>query len=178
VAGLFAAVVVLSVAPLSHRASHWIAGNVASILSRAELAARYLVIVQARLLAVRHDSRLEQEDLLDYGLRTGGFRQRDESLGALRERLDALRAVLEDLPRYGLRLLRRAEKQVRRLSRAKRQSTPHPDSRDAETLCAQKISGSRIERPPDKSAPKVLNFLPPSGFRREVKAVEVLIPQI
>jgi len=113
VAGLVVLVGFLSAHPVSRGFSIWTCRFVGSILSRAEAAARYLVIAQARMLK-------------------------------------ALRAILMDLPRHALRLLRRIEKQSRVDTH---QPSPYPDTRLSTSCHDWRLAGNRIDRPPDHSHP-------------------------
>ena len=62
---------------------------------------------------------------------------------------EALRALIEDLPRFGSRLLRQTEKRVRRSGRM-REAVPGLASREFEAPCAGSLAELRIARPPDK----------------------------
>ncbi len=145
VAGLLAAVVFLSVGPLPRLFS----STVSYILIRAEAAAQYLLIAYAGLIVDKKQSAINRAQLLEYAPAIS-LEEKAFSPVCLRRRLIALRKVLEDLPRYALRLLHRIEKHIRRaqpISRTK--ATPFP----ADTLkvfCVKRLTGNRIERPPDK----------------------------
>ena len=171
VAGLVVALRVLSVGPVSRGFAAWACCYVGSILVRAEAAARYLVIAKARRMAARNGFAVDRGE---FGLSaTPEFAacETDLSLCDVRGRLDALRAVLMDLPRHALRLLRRIEKRMRRTVYAS-QAMPRPDTRLPETLRDWRLAGLRIERPPDRESTvssisrDTMAFLsPPSGFR-------------
>jgi len=147
VAGLIVWLGFLSVGPVSRGFSEWACGFVGSVLSRAETAARYLVIAQAHQMAARigfdGDRRQISESF------AGAFVTDDPDVSLLecQRRLKALRAVLMDLPLHALRLLRRIEKQRRRAMRAD-QASPDMDADISESLCQWRLAGNRIERPP------------------------------
>jgi len=147
VAGLLFAIGFLSVGPVSRGFSVWVCGCVESVLSRAELAARYLVIAQARLIAAQHgldfDVHRFSETLAPVDAPLGT----EPSVAECRARLWALRAVLMNVRRHALRVLRRIEKQV---SDSNRVSPPRFDPCRSSTLCARRRAAVRIERPPDK----------------------------
>jgi hypothetical protein len=77
----------------------------------------------------------------------------------------ALRAVLRDLPRHALRLLRRVEKRARRALCSVRPSQCAASNRSV-LLDDWRLPASRIERPPDKSVPR---------FHRIHRFAEVLL---
>ena len=168
IAGWLAVVAFVSGAPFSPEFPRWVRAYVSSVLSRAECAAQYLVIAQARLIAGRTGCDFDQALFFDCAALNSAGQARGESLAALRGRLKTLRVVLENLPRYGLRLLHRVEKRARRLVH-ERIAVPCSDMQDAKTLCAWRLIGVRIERPPDKGISARLGrfYLPPnSGGRR------------
>ena len=72
----------------------------ATFLSRADLAARCLVIAQARMIAIRKGSDLDFSRFSDDLTRAPGSPEADLSPSDCRARLKALRAVLMDLPRH------------------------------------------------------------------------------
>lgn len=154
VAGWLVAVAFLSAAPFSCAVTRWVGEFLFSVLSKAEAAAQSLVFVQARLLAARSGGRVDSACLRDFRLRDTGKDEPDLALATLRKRLDALRALLEDLPRSGARLLRRAEKRARRLlgTERERPALPSPATLDGAALCIWRLATLRIERPPDKRA--------------------------
>lgn len=186
VAGLFVVVGFLAVGPVSRGFSDWIARYVGSILSRAESATRYLVITRASVIVSRYGLKVDPRLLsksLDPELLAG---KPDVSLSDCRRRLKVLRAILTDLPRHALHLLRRIEKRMRRALCAASLS-PCPDLYSWARLCCWRLTINRIERPPDKrlsaksqsricsddDVQKCLRHLsPPPEPRREAKAVK------
>ena len=161
-AGLIAVVAFVSAAPFSSAVSRWFAESVFSILLRAEAAAQCLVIVQARLLAVRKGSDLNRASLPELRISRTLEIETPVSLKDLRKRLDALRALLSDLPRHGLRLLRSTEK---RAFRAPRTHETAPSRAAPGGLTTLRIIGSRIERPPDKGNAQPSNLCTSPRFR-------------
>lgn len=160
VAGLVVLVGFLSVGPISRGFSISLRGFVGSILSRAEAAAQYLVIGQARLIIAGSSNDGDQNRFSETLARVLVADETDVSLPECRERLKALRAVLMDLPRHAARLLRRIEKRMRRTAGADRIS-PHPVERLSASLRDWHLATIRIERPPDKTRPTSLIILPP-----------------
>ena len=142
-AGLVLAIGFLSLAPLSQTFSCRAREVLASVLSRAELAARYLVVAQARVLAERS---VDSERLMALNDRVADS---DTSVSGLWRRVRALQSVLNNLPRQGRRLLRRIERAIRCVGDAAHPNTcsetqrPHLDG-------TQRITLARIKRPPDK----------------------------
>ena len=162
VAGLLFAVGVLLVGPVSRGFSVWVCRSVASVLSRAELAARYLVIAQARMMAVQRGFDWDVRLFADSQASAAASSSAPPSVAACRARLWALRAVLMNLPRYAERLLRRIQAHLRGRN-------PVPSLRFAPilstALCASRRAALRIERPPDKSGFVATFFSPPSRMR-------------
>jgi len=151
VVGLVFAVGFLSVGPVSRGFSVWACGFVGSVLSRAELATRYLLVAHAQIIMARRGfgwdgNRFSVPLPCEFEVPAA-----EMSVADCLARLRALRAVLKDLPRHALRLIRRIEKQLRRV-RADRPK-PHPDARFSAPLHALRLPESRIERPPDKALP-------------------------
>ena len=147
VAGLLVAVGFLSVGPVSRVFSEWACGFVGSVLSRAELASRYLVIVQARRIMA------ERDIALDFSLHLKRLPLAFDTPEAVsradcRSRLMALQAVLRDLPRHALRLLRRIKKQSHEACADR--ARPRPDAPLSTSLHNWHLAESFIERPPDK----------------------------
>ena len=105
------------------------------------------MIVQAALIAAQTKSDVDRARLFDAPA-LADF-EREGSPSDLRTRLAALRAVLDDLPRYGLRLLRRVEKHARRITRTV-EPTPCPDVGRSRVLSDWRLVENRVERPPDK----------------------------
>ena len=151
IAGLLVAVGFLSVGPVSRGFSVWVGEYVSSILSRAELAARYLVVAQARLMAARSGFEVDRRRLLESVTSDALACERDVSPCDLRRRLRALQALLLDLPRDALLLLRRIGKQGRR-GRCVVRPLPRTDTRRSASLRAWRLTGNRVERPPDKAS--------------------------
>jgi len=147
VAGLFAVVGFLSVGSVSRSFSIWACGFVDTILSRAELATRYLVIVQARRLAKRYSANSDINRLLARLECASDAPETELSVANCRARLKALQAVLIDLPRHALRLLRRIGKQSLRDGFAD-QRVPRRSGCVSTDLCDMWLV-DRIERPPD-----------------------------
>ncbi len=170
VAGLVVLVGVLSLGPISRGFSISVCRFVGAMLSRAETAAQYLVIAQARLMESRSGSAIGQSRLSESLARAFVVDEKAVSLSDCRERLKALLAVLTHLPRHAARLIRRIEKQMWGFACAERFSPRFNKHRSA-MLRAWRLAGPRIERPPDKGLP-VSPFpnLPPK-FGREAQAV-------
>ena len=148
VAGLLLAVVFVAAAPFSSAYRVWVREAVLSILTRAEYAAQCLVLVQARVLAAQAGV-CAQAALLDAARKDmrNALRSSETTLPsfhALRLRLKALQAVLRDLPRHGLRLLRRLLGAGRASERG--HFVPSREDRTG----ALRLGGDVIERPPDK----------------------------
>ncbi len=173
VAGLVVLVAVLSLGPIARGFSISICGFVGTMLSRAEIAARYLVIAQARLMDSRSGSAIEQSQFSELLVRVVIAEDKDVSLSDCRERLKALHAVLTHLPRHAARLIRRIEKQMRDVARTYPLSL-RSDEGLSGVLRGWQLAGPRIERPPDKGL-LVSSFadLPPKSGR-EAQAVWVM----
>ena len=159
VAGLVFAVGLLSVGPVSRVFSDWACGFVGSILSRAEAAARYLVIARARSMMVRRGIREDQSRFSDALAHVLPVDEDEISASAYRRRLKALHLALLDLPRFAAHLIRRLQRQKRRTERACR-VMPCPDRRLSASLRDWPLRATRIERPPDKGR-SFLSFLQP-----------------
>jgi len=145
VAGLFVALGFLSVGPVSRGFLVWVCGFVDSVLSRAEVAARYLMIAQAKQMGGEVDrGRLSEIFTHDFDRPETGI-----SVADCRARLRALKAVLTDLPRHALRLLRRITNQSQREVSAD-QPLPRPGEWLIERLQNWRLARIRIERPPDQ----------------------------
>ena len=166
VAGLLVAVGVLTIGPVSCRFSDWVLGFVRSILSRAETAARYLVIAQARLMSSRGGMDIDQSQFSVSIASVFVAEAADVSLPDCRERLNALLAVLTHLPRHAARLIRRIERQTRGVACACRLSHRF-DERLLASLDDWRLAEPRIDRPPDKGLPHGPSFnLPPDPVGR------------
>ena len=147
-AGLVLAVGFLSAGPFSQAFSRWARGVFSSVLSRAELASQYLVVVQARLIADRSGAPIDLQMMIDVALRNSVATECEGSVCGLRQRLRAVQTLLNDLPRRGQRLLRQIERMLRRaVSGALTLSYPEPQP---SINGAARIALARIERPPDK----------------------------
>jgi len=161
VAGLLVAVGILSVGPVSRGFSIWACEFVGSILSRAEVATRYLVVAQARRIAALRGGTVEMSRFSVPFAPEFPLCETQTTVRDLRLRLRALQAVLTNLPRHALRLMRRIGK--RRRSGA--QVSPRPSTLFSGTLFDWRLAGIRIERPPDSILCTSFPILPPSGFR-------------
>jgi hypothetical protein len=110
-ARLLLAVDLLSYAPFDGKMTRWVCRAVSSVLDRAELAAGYLVIVAARVLVAQGVTASEANwlALAREAVPARGAGRGDDILSCthLRARLFAVRAVLNNLHRHALRLLRR-----------------------------------------------------------------------
>lgn len=160
-AGLLAALAFVSVAPCSSVLSRFVGGAILSLLPRVEMAGRCLVIVQARLIAARIGLRIDHDRVADYFTQNGSEGGGSVSLSTLRDRLEALRALLEDLPRHGLRLLSRIKKRARRSQRRVPPSMPRADTVSFGLFGAWRLVATRIERPPDKRTASVVRVTSP-----------------
>jgi len=164
VAGLIILLGVLSLGPVSRGFSVWTCRFVESILSRAEAAARYLIIAHAYQMIARSGMDLNRKQISESLAREFATDGADVSLSECQRRLKVLRAVLKDLPRAALRLLRLIEKQSRR-AMSTDQPSRFPHSRLSTSLHDWRLAGMRIERLPDIGLRKLLLFLPPCGIR-------------
>ena len=170
VAGLLIVIGVLAIGPVSRRFSDWTLGFVLSVLPRLEAAVRYLAITQACLSISREGLDVDRHRFAasvgpEICLDVSGL-----SLAECRARLRAFRAVLRNLPRHALRLLRRSNASLARASDLFRHVTP-PRSTLSSSLDDWRLIGVRVERPPDKrpSAPAFMS--PPPVLRREASVV-------
>lgn len=157
VAGLFSVVIVLSAVfvpfgAASGAVSRWALAGLSSVLSRAELAGQYLLIGQARLIAARTGVIVDRDLLINLGLRERPGHAEARCTAELSRRLIALRALLMDVPRRGLCLLRRATGQAVLLSGGARRCAD-PSIHRAGACGAWRLGRARIERPPDKPCP-------------------------
>jgi len=142
--GLLLVVRFVSIRPFSSDFADWIREVTLSALGRAELAVRYLVIAQAKLIAAHAGKEVDPEQLLDCAVIE--FATNDESFLAVQTRLESLVALLADLPRHGLRLLRKIQRLIRRLL--------EPETSISVALFSKALFEwlveDRIERPPDR----------------------------
>ncbi len=150
VAGLVVMVGALSLGPISRRFSDWMLGFVGSILSRAEAAAKYLVIAQAHVMVSRGGLAIDQKRLSERLAQIAVTDNADISLSDCQHRLKALRAILMDVGRSAARLLRQIEKQMRRALRTVR-FLPRPEQGLWASFLEWCLRANRIERPPDKA---------------------------
>jgi len=120
-----------------------------SILSRAEAAARYLVIAQARMMLEQSGVSVTQNQLTACLDRVFVTDENDVSLADGQRRLRVLRTLLKDLSSAAYRLLRRIEKHAKRTGI--RAALPFPLSRLQAALRDWQLTSARIERPPDKT---------------------------
>ncbi len=170
-AGLVLAVRFLSAGPVSHAFSRWAREVLSSVLSRAELAAQYLVVVQARLIAERSGEPVDLQRMIDIAHSNSASVVSKDTICGLRQRLLAVQTLLNDLPRRGQRLFRRSEGAIRQvvseaLSLLCLETQPSLDT-------AWRIAPARVERPPDKRCLEVMVKSPPSGYGRGAKWVGV-----
>lgn len=163
-AGLLVAIGFLSVGPVSRGFSALACGFFGSILSRAEAAAGYLVIAQARQIAVCMGLDVDRSRFSMPLSPEFSACEADTSLFDIRQRLCALQAVLMNLPRHALRLLRRIEQAARRGACADR-VLPRPGADLSVSRHPERLAVNRIERPPDIGEHALLCLFPPSGFR-------------
>jgi len=137
-------VVLIAHAPAGSLVPQWVRSSVAALLVRVEAAATSLVIVAARVFC---GHRVDWPLAVD-SLHLGEFPpEEDVPAERLLHRIKALRAVLNDLPRYAKRLVKR----LTRSRTAKPTGTPSVDSGDSPPMIALFVS--RIKRPPDKMPP-------------------------
>jgi len=137
--GLVVALAVVSLAPVASRVPHWVRAYVASVLSRAEIAAGYLLIAAARSVC---GVRLPVSAGAG-ALGCAGFADELSNAAFLR-RIRRLQAVLKDLPK-------RARRLVRRLAGLQCTAPKAGYAVTFEALLAGKPPAlSRIERPPDR----------------------------
>ena len=164
VAGLIVLLGFVSVGPVSRVFTGAVCGFVGSILSRAEACAQYMVIVQARLMVARNGMNWDRSRFSEPLARVFLAEETDVSLSECRARLRALRALLLNLPRHALRLIRRIERQMRRAAQTK-QTSPCPAGHPFAWLCEWHLAAIRIERPPDKIRAAFPLISPPPDCR-------------
>lgn len=164
VAGLLVAVMFASGRPISSALSRWITRAILPLVPCAEAAARHLAIAQARIIADRRGSAVDLAGMPDADHSGQALWRSGETLGDLRKRLFALLAMLEDLPRHGACLLRRAEKRLARHSSTRSRRRTGPAVRGRSALRPRRRTARRIERPPDKSYRRSLKEPPIAGF--------------
>ena len=162
VAGLFVVLGVLAVGPVSRWFSEWTLGFVGSVLSRAEAAARHLLMTRVYLIARQSDLDLDRNQIAEALAAALIVDAPEVSLPECRRRLKTLRALLMDLPCHALRLLRRIAKQCRRSAPMDR-DLARPDMRRSIPPRAWQRIAFRVERPPDKDWFAVPFFSPLPG---------------
>ena len=153
-------------APFSNACRLRLREFVFSILTKAEAAAQLLVIVQARAVARRSGLSVDftrSLQAVDVTMTDALFSHEDlPTLSMLRRRLRVLRAVLENLPRHSLRLLRRM---IGKNSDHKSHADNPLRSRGG-SRCAWRLVLRRVERPPDKAVlPALPRLIPPLRTR-------------
>ncbi len=151
VAGLVVLLGFLAVGPVSRGFSEAVCGYVGSILSRAEAAGRFLVIARARLMVARTGLNWDQSRFSDACAHAVTADDTGVSLADCRARIRALRAVLTDVPRHALRLIRRIEKRMCDGAGSPR-ILPRPEKRVSGPCRDWRLAATRVERPPDKHA--------------------------
>ena len=147
VAGLIVLLGFLSVGPVARGFSVSVCRFVGSVLSRAEAAARYLVMAQAHSMVAQSGFHVRQSQLSACFERVFAADESDLSVAECQRRMRVLRAVLKDLPRSARSLLRQIAKHARRTGRVLPVS-PRPEARLPAPLCAWRLAQARIERPP------------------------------
>ena len=171
VAGLLMAVAFASATPFSPACRRWICGHVLSVLIRAESAAQSLMIAQAFVLAGRRGMHFRPAALFTSSgtLFPNGDRSEAElpSLSELTVRLKALRAVLFDVPRFAMRLLKRVVAQSVKTMRGG--GLPRYPAA-YEGVCAHRFVPEPNERPPDKVSGAFILQSPPDSPRRSSAA--------
>jgi len=142
-AGWLALVGLMSGGPLRIEVPRWLRVFLVSLVTRAELAAQSLVVVAACVAARNGGRALELHPASLPFKRLVSPVDDVPSTQELLRRMTALRALLENLPRHGMRLLRRARQKTGRSMWwivCEAAISPH-----------LVLADSRIERPPDKS---------------------------
>ncbi len=171
VAGLVVSLGFMALGPVSRGFSNWVARYVGSILSRAELAVRFMLITQACLMVARRGMDIDRRQIsafLDPVLWTG---ETELSLSECHARLRAVRGVLLDLPRHAMRLLRRIKKRLRR-GECSDPISPCPSHGLSISFSGWRLAENRIERPPDKSCRHLWSLNLPPNTGREALVVE------
>jgi len=164
VAGMAVLVGVLALGPVSRRLSEWSLGFVGSVLCRAEAAAKYLVIAQARLIVSREGLKIDDGQILSRLAQICVADDTNLSLSECQRCLKRLRAILTDLSSHAARLLHRIEKLMRRTLGTLRFSC-FAGPRVSAPLDEWRLAKVRIERPPDKGALAPLIVSPPPELR-------------
>lgn len=144
--GWFSVVVLLSVGPLALPLPFWFGSFLAGVLTRAELAAQYLVRASVCLQA--RDGLAIAEGASPFaGSAVRGSVDAVPSTRDLLRRMNALRRILEDLPRYARRMM-----VCEIAGEAFDFSRPVPARviRDRLGKIGAQWIAARVERPPDK----------------------------
>jgi len=147
VTGWLAVVVLVSGGSLG--LPRWARSFLADLIVRAEFAAQCLVLVSARLQTNERWAVAEDSPASVSRSEGGGAVDETPSVAVLLRRMKALRRVLQDLPRFGRRLLRplrgsEGEKRVRC-------STGRTHPIDVAPAPPEWVA-PRVERPPDKGS--------------------------
>jgi len=143
--GWFAVVALITAGPLAVPLPRWVRAVFADLLVRAEFAAQCLVRVSARLQAGERWAVAGASRSAFVGLATANCADDIPSTTALLRRMRALRRLLQDLPRFGRRLLRRLSDDS---ADAFLESIPTHESRAPSVAPQWVVPG--IERPPDR----------------------------
>ena len=147
IAGLLMVIVFMSAAPFSSDCRRWFRGFIFSVLTRAEAAAQSLVIAQAIVLAHRRELSFTPFMPLDIAQKPDLNASRSvdplPTLVSLSHRLRALRGVLMNLTRHGLRLLQRMSGAISSQRDSKPAAAPN-------LLLVWQLALKRVERPPIK----------------------------
>lgn len=143
----FAIVGFLSLGPLRVELPRWLRAFLASLLIRAELAAQNLICVAACVAANKGmgQSAAPRVASLPY-VKPNDSDDTVPSTQALIRRMKALRGLLENLSRHGLRMLRR-----RAGTKSKRARAVWPIGCEHSLSRDQALADPRIDRPPDKA---------------------------
>ena len=144
--GWLAVVALLSGGPFAVPLPRWVRAVFADLVVRAEFAAQCLVRVSARSQAGDYCAVIEDSRFSIVHLDTGDRADDVPSTAALLRRMKALRGLLQDLPRFGRRLLRRLSDDSADVFLG---SIPTHESRAPSTAPQWVVPG--IERPPDRT---------------------------
>jgi len=163
-AGWFAIVGFLSAGPLRLELPRWMRAFFAALLIRAEFAAQSLVWVAACVAAKKTASPSTQLHAASLPfIKPIASGDPVPSTQALLHRMKALMALLENLPRHGLRLLRR---RVRGKSKQPRLAAEWRSDSGSSLSRVRGLADQRIDRPPDKARlakPAFESSLPNAG---------------
>ena len=138
--GLVFVLALVSQMPVVSLVPRWVCAYASSVLSRAEAAANSLVFVVACVL---FGNRAAAVPMDRPPLVSEALPENSPSIDGLMRRIAALRAILNDLPRYARRLVKRYTREIVAVS-IERPAMPA-------VLCLprQTPTRARIERPPD-----------------------------